>query len=307
MSKSLYETLEVSPNATAEEIKKSYRRLARKYHPDINKEVGAEDKFKEINAAYEILSDEQKRKQYDQFGDAMFGGQNFSDFARQNVNLDDILNSIFGSSDIFDGLRSSRSGFRSSGFGGGGFGNFSNFDRSGTARQSHQNLDVNAVVTIPFTVSINGGLVGVNVNNEQFDIKIPAGVKSGEVLRVKGKGRSSGAIRGDVLLKIEVTPHPEYIREHDDLTTTVNIPLKIALFGGTVSTKILTKDENVSIKIPQNAKNGQKFRLKGMGVKNRKNGVAGDLYLKANIVLPNVESLSPSLQESLQKELPDSL
>ena len=96
MSKSLYETLEVSPNATSDEIKKSYRRLARKYHPDINKEKDAEEKFKEINAAYEILSDEKKRKQYDQFGDSMFGGQNFHDFARGqgNVNLDDILSQI---------------------------------------------------------------------------------------------------------------------------------------------------------------------------------------------------------------------
>ncbi|WP_297579960.1 DnaJ domain-containing protein, partial [uncultured Helicobacter sp.] len=86
MSKSLYETLEVSQDASSEEIKKSYRRLARKYHPDINKDAGAEEKFKEINAAYEILSDENKRKQYDQFGDSMFGGQNFHDFARGQGN-----------------------------------------------------------------------------------------------------------------------------------------------------------------------------------------------------------------------------
>lgn len=111
MSKSLYETLEVSQDASSEEIKKSYRRLARKYHPDINKDAGAEEKFKEINAAYEILSDENKRKQYDQFGDSMFGGQNFHDFARGqgNVNLDDILSQIFSG------------GF--GGFGGANFGN----------------------------------------------------------------------------------------------------------------------------------------------------------------------------------------
>ena len=92
MSKSLYETLEVSPNATSDEIKKSYRRLARKYHPDINKEKDAEEKVKEINTAYEILSDEKKRKRFDQFGDSMFGGQNFHDFARGqgSVDLDDI-------------------------------------------------------------------------------------------------------------------------------------------------------------------------------------------------------------------------
>ncbi len=99
MGKSLYSTLEVSEGASNEEIKKSYRRLARKYHPDLNKGKEAEEKFKEINAAYEILSDPQKRAQYDQFGDNMFGGQNFSDFARaqgRNANFDDILSQIFG-------------------------------------------------------------------------------------------------------------------------------------------------------------------------------------------------------------------
>ncbi|BCZ18098.1 hypothetical protein NHP190003_13800 [Helicobacter sp. NHP19-003] len=98
MSKSLYSTLEVAEGASQEEIKKSYRRLARKYHPDLNKGKEAEEKFKEINAAYEILNDPQKRAQYDQFGDNMFGGQNFSDFARAQGrgSLDDILASIFG-------------------------------------------------------------------------------------------------------------------------------------------------------------------------------------------------------------------
>ncbi|MGL2721611.1 DnaJ domain-containing protein, partial [Helicobacter pylori] len=94
MSKSLYQTLNVSENASQDEIKKSYRRLARQYHPDLNKTKEAEEKFKEINAAYEILSDEEKRRQYDQFGDNMFGGQNFSDFAKSrstSEDLDDIL------------------------------------------------------------------------------------------------------------------------------------------------------------------------------------------------------------------------
>ena len=115
---SLYETLGVDKSASAEEIKKAYRRLARKYHPDINKEPGAEDKFKEINAAYEILSDEKKRAQYDRHGDEMFGGQNFHDFAQGSANmgdLNDILNSIFGGS---FGAKSagSRGGFSFSSF-----------------------------------------------------------------------------------------------------------------------------------------------------------------------------------------------
>ena len=146
MSKSLYDTLEVSPNASSEEIKKSYRRLARKYHPDINKEKEAEEKFKEINAAYEILSDEKKRKQYDQFGDSMFGGQNFHDFARGqgNVNLDDILSQIFGAS----------GGFSQGSFGG-GFNGFGSFDSFGGGFKT-ANLDINAQITIPFITAVLG-------------------------------------------------------------------------------------------------------------------------------------------------------
>ena len=175
MSKSLYETLEVSPNATSDEIKKSYRRLARKYHPDINKEKDAEEKFKEINAAYEILSDEQKRKQYDQFGDSMFGGQNFHDFARGqgNVNLDDILSQIFGGGGFSQGT--------------GGFGGFESFGGfGGFGGRSQPNLDINAQITIPFSTAILGGKHNINLQNQNFDIKIPAGIRDGETIRLRG-------------------------------------------------------------------------------------------------------------------------
>ncbi len=104
MAKSLYETLEVNENATHDEIKKAYRKLARKYHPDVNKDKGAEEKFKEINAAYEVLSDPEKKQQYDQYGDSMFGGQNFHDFARgqgSSVDLDEILRQMFGGWRLF--------------------------------------------------------------------------------------------------------------------------------------------------------------------------------------------------------------
>ncbi len=290
MSKSLYETLGVSENASADEIKRAYRKLARKYHPDINKDPEAEEKFKEINAAYEVLSDPERKKQYDQFGDQMFGGQDFRDFARgqgANVDLDEILRNIFGGGGGFGGF---------SGGTHGGFGGFGGFDMGG------MDLDIHAKITIPFNVAVQGGTHSVSVNGESFDIRIPAGVKSGETLRVRGKGKAYNNRRGDLLLKIEVAPSPEYERRGDDLYKTIDIPLKTAMFGGKI--KVPTLEKEITLKVPKNTKNGQKFRVKGLGVLNRKSKVKGDLYLVANIVLPKVEDLDPELAKMMQEKLP---
>lgn len=290
MSKSLYETLEVSPNATSDEIKKSYRRLARKYHPDINKEKDAEEKFKEINAAYEILSDEKKRKQYDQFGDSMFGGQNFHDFARGqgNVDLDDILSQIFGGGGFSQGT--------------GGFGGFESFGGfGGFGGRSQLNLDINAQITIPFSTAILGGKHNINLQNQNFDIKIPAGIRDGETIRLRGKGKTMGNQSGDVLLKVSVAPHPQYSQDGDNLTKKFDLPLKTALFGGKVEIETLYK--TITLKVPKNTKNNQRFRVKELGAYNRKSKTNGDLYLEANIILPDVDSLPKELTKALEKYL----
>ena len=291
MAKSLYETLEVAEGASASEIKKAYRRLARKYHPDVNKDSGAEDKFKEINSAYEILSDKQKKQQYDMHGDSMFGGQNFHDFSRSHggggsADLDEILRSMF------------------SGGGGGGFGGFGgSFGGGGFSQQQQQpNLDIETSVTIPFSVSILGGSHSVSVNGERFDIKIPAGVKSGEKMRVKGKGHAQGGRAGDLFLKIQVASNPEYIREGDDLVKTFDVPLYAALFGEKIAIQTLEKE--IKLKVPQNTKNGQRFRVKEMGAMNRKTKVRGNLYLEANIVLPNIDDLDEDLVKNMKEKLP---
>ncbi|MBV5278298.1 MAG: J domain-containing protein [Campylobacteraceae bacterium] len=284
MSKSLYDTLDVSQDASAEEIKKAYRRLARKFHPDINKDAGAEEKFKEINAAYEILSDEQKRRQYDQYGDNMFGGQNFHDFAHSqggNGNLDDILRSIFGGGGGFSGFGGNR-----------GFGGFSEPD-----------LDVNAKITIPFNVSILGGKHAVSYNGESFDVKIPAGIKNGEKMRIREKGKTFQRNKGDLLLSVEVANSPEYVREGDDLVKTIEIPLKTALLGGKVVVETLHKE--ITLKVKNDTKNGQKFRVKEYGALNRKTQVKGDLYLVANIILPSLASLDSDLVALMEAKLPN--
>jgi len=285
MSKSLYETLGVSENASADEIKKAYRKLARKYHPDINKDESAVEKFKEINAAYEVLSDKEKKQQYDQFGDQMFGGQNFHDFAQgqgQGVDLDEILRQMFGGGG--GGFGGAQGGF--GGFGG-GFGG--------------PDLDTQARITVPFMVSVNGGKHNISANSQSFDIKIPAGIKSGETMRVRGKGKQYQGQAGDLLIQVEVASSDEYERKGDNLYKTFDVPLKEALFGGKIA--IDTPEKEVSLKVPKNTKNGQKFRLKGKGVADRKTAMKGDLYLVANVVLPDVDTLDDDLKTMIEAKL----
>ncbi|TLE02103.1 DnaJ C-terminal domain-containing protein [Helicobacter japonicus] len=294
MSKSLYDTLEISENASNEEIKKAYRKLARKYHPDINKDPGAEEKFKEVNAAYEVLSDENKKAQYDRFGDSMFGGQNFHDFSRSqgsNVNLDDLLSSLFGQGGFGTG---NGSRFHFGGFGGGNAGfDFNDFNAP--------NLDIEDSIQIPFESAALGGSYHYNGRNGGFNIKIPVGIKNGETIRLKGKGNSHNGRSGDLLLKVQIASSQEYERNGDDLSKSFDIPLKTALFGGKVTLSTLYGD--VTLTIPTNTKNNQRFRIKGKGIKNRKTNIIGDLYVKANIILPHTDSLSQELQTMLKEQL----
>ncbi len=290
MAKSLYDTLGVSENASADEIKKAYRKLARKYHPDINKESEAQDKFKEINAAYEVLSDPEKKAKYDQFGDQMFGGQNFHDFAQgqgAGMDIDEILRAMFGGG----------GGFSSQG----GFGGFGGFSGGG---YSAPDLDQTAAITVPFVISLKGGKHQITTSDgEKFDIKIPAGIKSGETLRVRGKGKSFQGQRGDLMIKVTVSPSSEYERKGSDLYKTIDVPLKAALFGGKI--QVETPHKEVSLKIPKDTKNGQKFRLKAKGFPDRKSGITGDLYLVANIVLPKSDELPEELQNMCREKLPE--
>ncbi len=288
MSKSLYQTLDVSENANQDEIKKSYRRLARKYHPDLNKTKEAEEKFKEINAAYEILSDEEKRRQYDQFGDNMFGGQNFSDFARSrnaSEDLDDILSSIFGRGGFSQRFSQNSQGF--SGF------NFSNF--------AHEDLDMTTTLNVSVLDTLLGNKKQVSINNETFSLKIPIGVEEGEKIRVRNKGKMGRTGRGDLLLQIHIEEDEIYRREKDDIIQIFDLPLKTALFGGKI--EIATWHKTLTLTIPPNTKAMQKFRIKDKGIKNRKTSHVGDLYLQARLILPKTETLSNELKALLEKEL----
>lgn len=287
MSKSLYETLGLNDNADASEIKKAYRKLAKKYHPDLNPSKEAEEKFKEINGAYEVLSDSSKKQQYDQYGDSMFGGQNFHDFAQgqggKGMDLNDILNNLFGGS----GGRQSAGGFESM-FGGGGFGGYQTPD-----------LDITSNITIPFATVLEGGKYSVQVEGANFDVKIPAGIKDKEKLRVKGKGRSMQGHTGDLFLVVNISKDDRFERNNDDLYTTTPIDLKTALFGGKID--VITPYKSVSLKVPRNTQPNQKFRIKGYGVTNRSTKEKGNLYVSVELKLPNVDELSDETKEILQK------
>ncbi len=293
MAKSLYETLNVSENATPAEIKKAYRTLAKKYHPDMNKDPKAEEKFKEINAAYEVLGDEQKKSQYDMHGDDMFGGQNFHDFAQgqgSGADINDILRQMFG--------QQGGGGFGGQGGFGGGFGGQGGFGQP--------DLDVSANLSIDFNTSILGGVKNVSMNGESFDIRIPEGIKDGQKIRAKNKGKQAhGFPRGDLIITLNVDYSDEYEREDDDLIKSFDIPLKSALFGGKVTIVTLTKD--ITLKVPQNTKQNQKFRVKELGALNRKTKQRGTLYLKANIILPKLEDLDDEFVEALESQLPSEI
>ena len=291
MGKSLYETLGISENASSSEIKKAYRTLAKKYHPDMNKSPEAEEKFKEINAAYEVLGDEQKKAQYDMHGDNMFGGQNFHDFARgqgAGVDINEILRQMFGQSGGFGSA-----GFSSGGFGGDPFGH----------GFGAPDLDISANLSIDFNTAILGGTKNVSINNETFDIKIPTGISDGQKIRAKGKGRqAAGHPRGDLIITLKVQESDEYIRDGDDLTKSFDLPLKTAMFGGKVEVVTLTK--TITLKVPSNTKQNQKFRVKELGAYNRKTKETGTLYLKANVILPKLEELDSDLVKLLEEKLP---
>lgn len=279
----MYKTLELNEDASPQEIKKAYRRLAKKYHPDVNKSKEAEEKFKEINGAYEILSDEKKKAQYDMQGDNMFGGQSFHDFASTQgggVDLNDILASMFGGG----GANFSHQ-FSSSGFGGG----FS----------QEINMDIEAKISIPLEDTLTGTKKTITVANNSFDIKIPQGIRDGQKIRARGKGKQTNMGTGDLILHINIIDSDQYIQDEDDIIFRFDLPLKTAIFGGKV--EVATIYKTYTLTVPKDTKQLQKFRVKNKGLLDRKRSTYGDLYLQANITIPKLKDMSDKLKDELKK------
>lgn len=301
--KDYYEILGVSKSASEAEIKKTFRKLARKYHPDMNPgDRAAEAKFKEINEAYEVLSDPDKRKKYDQFGRYYNqvgqgypgAGVNFDFDFGQYGSFDDFINELLGRFGGFSGTPTGSSGssqtysYRTStssgptGFGGfSGFPDFSGYETAGRGTAA----DAEAAMTLTFSEAFHGTQKRLSLGNETLTVRIPPGAKPGSRIRVKGKGQVNPMTRerGDLYLKVELQPHSFFRFEGDTLVCDLPIAPDEAVLGAQV--EVPTPSGSVKMNIPAGVKSGQSLRLRGKGWPLPKDG-HGDLIARIQIVPP---------------------
>ena len=315
-----YETLGVNKSADKEAIKKAYRKLAKKYHPDTNAgDAHAEEMFKDVTEAYNVLSDEKKRKLYDEFGFAGLQEGFSEEAARQAAQGGFGGFGGFGGNGSFSGSYSSNGGpFTHQEFhfeNGSGdmddifsmFGDM--FSHGGSARgrsTSRKGSDVMADLTISFDEAVFGCEKSISLQDpstgkvSNLSIHIPPGIESGKTVRLKGQGNPGrhGGAAGDVLLKVNVTPSMEFERKGQNVYSTIRVPFTTAALGGKARVHTLYGDVECSIKA--GTQGGSKIRLKGKGISSMKNpSVKGDQYVTVEISVPR--RLTPRAKEALEE------
>ncbi len=299
MAEDYYQVLGVDKKASADEIKKAYRKLAVKWHPDKNpnNKAASEEKFKKISEAYAVLSDAKKREQYDQFGSTdQFRQQYSQEDIFRDFNLDEILRS-FG----FGGPRGGgRTTFRTGGRRGGGqqddedpftsiFGGMGGGRQHANMPQKGQDAEYNLSISLEESVMGADKKISLQMENriEDISVKIPSGINTGKKLRLPGKGLAgyNGGPNGDLYLNINVMPHPIFSRDGNDLYIEKTIKFTQAALGTTIDVPTLDGTSK-RLKIAPGTQNNTKIRIKGFGVPGLKGAIKGDQYIKINIEVP---------------------
>ena len=304
MEKDFYAVLGVSKGADGTEIKKAFRKLARKLHPDHNPgDARAEAKFKEVGEAYAVLSDPKQRQQYDQLR-AMTGGARFSAGTGRgggaNAGFEDLFGGMFGGAGAGSG--GSRVRYSQPGAGGAGFedilgGLFGGGGGGGGYRQPRAGVDLAATTTLPFRQAVEGSTVTLGVESRNVNARIPAGVRDGQKIRLRGKGRpgEQGAPAGDLVVTVRVTPHPVFSLEESNLRLSLPVTFGEAALGATVT--VPTFDGGtVRLRIPEGTPSGRVVRVRGKGITTAK-GV-GDLLVTVQVVVP--QKLTGAAREAVE-------
>lgn len=313
--KDYYNILGVEKDASADEIRKAYRRLARKYHPDVNPDDdSAEERFKDVNEAYEVLSDEDKRAKYDRFGSQWrqyerAGGQaedfDWSQWRSQPgggagyrtvtpEEFEQMFGGAGGFSDFFETL------FGGRGTRGGGFGS-EPFRQTRTQARPRAGRDLEHEIEVTLEEAFHGTTRNIQYENGRtIQARVPRGVRTGSRIRLSGQGQpgARGGAAGDLYLVVRVLPHDKFRREGDDLHVTVPVDLFTMLMGG--ATTVSSIDRNVRLTIPAETDNGRVFRLSGLGMPNLQNpDQRGDLFVAVEAQLP--KNLSDEEKELLRQ------
>ena len=280
LNKDFYKTLGVSKDADEKEITKAYRKLARKYHPDINKTKEGEEKFKDISEAYDVLKDKDSRQKYDAIRSFGAGGARFTGGAGGGgFNAGDLFDDIFS---MFGG------GAGNGGFGGGrGYGDYSDGAYAGYRPAPHpeDGDDLSSKITLTFRQAVKGATVSLKAAGKKFKTKVPAGVKNGQKIKIAGKGKPGqhGGKPGDMYLTVTVTEDPKFTMDGKDLVMDLPITVGQAVDGAKISARDFDGND-VTFKVEKGTSSGEEVRVRGKGVETRTG--TGDLVGRIQIRVP---------------------